>query len=84
MGHKYRCSNEDLTNAAKVINLLAYDASDSSSTGWIALGAKQDLYRLKWIVEDALKRCPDFGDTEKEWLKEQEQKQIIKILKDEV
>jgi hypothetical protein len=51
--------------------------------GFIAWGAKQDLYRLKWIIEDALRRCPDFSP-EKEWLKEQEQERIIKILKDDI
>lgn len=84
MGHKSRYSAADLASASKVINLLAYDASDSNSTGWVAFGAKQDLYRLKWILEDALNRCPNFGDMERSWIREQEKKQVIKILKDEV
>jgi hypothetical protein len=28
--------------------------------------------------------CPDFGATEAEWLKEQEQKKIISYLKDDI
>jgi hypothetical protein len=80
MGFKY---SYDITKAAREINSAAYDASSSLNDGFIAWGAKQDLYRLKWIIEDALRRCPDFSP-EKEWLKEQEQERIIKILKDDI
>lgn len=47
-------------------------------TGWYV---KQDLYQIKFILDEALKNCPSFGDTEEQWLTEQEQKRIIKILK---
>lgn len=81
MGFKY---SYDISKAAREINVASYDASNSLNDGFIAWGAKQDLYRLKWILEDALKRCPDFGSTEAEWLKEQEQKKIIKILSNDI
>jgi hypothetical protein len=70
-----------VTKAAQEINSAAYDASDSRMDGYTCWGAKQDLYRLKWILEDALKRCPQFS-VEQDWLKEQEQARILKILKD--
>jgi hypothetical protein len=70
-----------VTKAAQEINSAAYDASDSRMDGYACWGAKQDLYRLKWILEDALKRCPQFS-VEQDWLKEQEQAKILKILKD--
>lgn len=54
------------------------------SDSYVQWGAKQDLWRLKWIIEDAMKACPTFSHVEEEWLKEQEQKKIIRILKDEV
>jgi hypothetical protein len=47
-------------------------------TGWYV---KQDLYQIKSILDTALKSCPSFGDTEEQWLTEQEQKRIIKHLK---
>jgi len=81
MGFKY---SYDVTKAAREINAAAYDASSSRNDGFIAWGAKQDLYRLKWILEDALSRCPDFGTTETDWLREQEQKKIIKILSNDL
>jgi hypothetical protein len=80
MGFKF---SYNLTDAAQVINAAAYDASSSRNDGFIAWGAKQDLYRLKWILEDALNRCPTFAP-EAEWLREHEQKKIIKILSEDV
>ena len=76
MGFKY---SYNITNAAQEINAAAYDACDKKIDSYLQWGAKQDLYRLKWILDDALKRCPTFS-IEEEWLREQEQKKIIKIL----
>lgn len=73
----------NVAKAAQEINSAAYDASDSRMDGYTCWGAKQDLYRLKWILEDALKRCPEFAP-EAEWLREQEQKKIIKILSNDI
>lgn len=77
MGFKF---SYNISNAAREINAAAYDACSTSNDGFIAWGAKQDLYRLKWILEDALKRCPHFSTIEEDWLREQEKKQVIKIL----
>ena len=81
MGYKF---SYDMTKAAKEINAAVYDANDMNQPGIICWGAKQDLYRIKWIAEDALKRCGGFGETEEKWLKEQEQKKIIKILSNDI
>lgn len=81
MGFKY---SYDITKAAREINAAAYDAGSSLNDGYIAWGAKQDLYRLKWILEAAIKRCPDFGSTEEEWLREEEKKKVIRILSDDI
>jgi hypothetical protein len=79
MGYRY---SYNVTAAAREINAAAYDANDSGATGFVQWGAKQDLYRLKWIIEDAIKRCPTFSP-EQEWLREQEKERVIRILKDE-
>jgi len=78
MGYKRSYS---VTETAQNINAASYEASSPYNDGFVAWGAKQDLYRLKWILEDAIKRCPTFSG-EEEWLKEQEQKKIIEYLKD--
>ena len=80
MGFKF---SYNITNAAREINAAAYDASDMRIDSYLQWGAKQDLYRLKWILEDALKRCPTFAP-EEEWLREQEKKKVIKILSDDI
>jgi hypothetical protein len=76
MGFKF---SYNITNAAREINAAAYDACNANNDGFISWGAKQDLYRLKWVLEDALRRCPNFA-LEDEWLREQEKKQVIDIL----
>ena len=80
MGFKY---SYNITDAAREINAAAYDACDMKVDSYAQWGAKQDLYRLKWILEDALRRCPTFGP-EEEWLREQEKQKVIKILKNEM
>ena len=77
MGFRY---SYDITNAAREINAAVYDACDMKMDGYVQWGAKQDLYRLKWILEDGLKRCPKFS-VEDEWVKEQEQKRLLDMLK---
>jgi hypothetical protein len=81
MGFKY---SYNIAIAAREINAASYDASNRYNDGYISWGAKQDLYRLKWILDDAIKRCPEFGITETDWLKEQEKQRIIDILKTEI
>jgi len=59
---------------------IKYHATSGRNDGWTQFGAKQDLYKLKWQIEQALADCSTFiGETE--WLQEQEQERIIKILK---
>lgn len=77
MGHKYQLNLLDVTTQ---INRAAAECSNPYTDGWVGFGYKQDLYRIKWVLEDALRRCPSFSG-EEEWVKEQEQKQLIEILK---
>ena len=80
MGFK---KNWDVADVAKQINIMAFETTSGYNDGFTQWGVKQDLYRIKWLVDDALKRCSKFGP-EDEWLREQEQKKIIKILKDDI
>jgi hypothetical protein len=41
---------------------------------------KKELYGIKWLLEECLKRQPTFTD-EKEWLEEQEKKRMWSELK---
>jgi hypothetical protein len=71
----------DIANVIGQIHSLARECSSPRNDGFTAFECKKDLYQLKQIVDDALAEAPEFGDVEKQWLTEQEQKRIIKILK---
>jgi hypothetical protein len=72
----------DIPTVSQHIIAAVSACSDRYNDGFTAFYAKQDLYRMKWLIEDSLRRCPTFAG-EKQWLKEQEQEKIIRILKDE-
>jgi hypothetical protein len=76
MGHKLQIN---VTDIAGQINRAAYECTSPYNDGFIGWGYKQDLYRIKYILEDALKRCPTYVG-EEEWLREQDKKKVIKYL----
>lgn len=69
----------DVASVAQNINAAAYECSSPYNDGFTAFYTKQDLYRMKWLIDDALNRCPTFAG-EEEWLREQEKKKVINIL----
>jgi len=76
MGFK---KNWDVADVARQINTMVYETRSPYNDGFIGWGCKQDLYRIKWLVEDALKRCSTYAP-EEEWLREQEKKRVMEIL----
>ncbi len=78
MGFK---KNWDVADIASQIHSLARECSSVYNDGFTSFECKKDLYQLKLIIDNALSEAPDFGELEQEWLTEQEQKRIIKILK---
>jgi hypothetical protein len=62
------------------INRMSYSCSSTMTDGFVGWGIKQDLLRIKWILDDALERCPTFVD-EAEFIEKHEQDVTIKILK---
>lgn len=71
----------DVSNITSQIHSIARHCSSHHNDGFTAFELKKDLYQIKEIIDQALKKSPDFGQLEKEWLTEQEKKRIIKILK---
>lgn len=55
-------------------------ATDPYMTGFVNWPCKQDLYRVKFAVDEMLAKTSTFTD-EEAWLKEQEAQRIVKILK---
>jgi hypothetical protein len=50
--------------------------------GFATWPIKQDLYRLKWLIDESLEQASGYAG-ETEWLKEQEGEKIMRILKNE-
>ena len=59
---------------------MYFGATDPRATGWENWPCKQDLYRVKFAVDEMLKNTSTFVG-EQEWLKEQEQQRMWKVLK---
>jgi hypothetical protein len=55
-------------------------ANDHRMTGWENWPCKQDLYRVKFAVEEMLQNTGKFTPEDK-WLEEQEQQKMWKTLK---
>jgi len=55
-------------------------ANDPYMTGWNNWPCKQDLYRVKFAVDEMLEKTSMFGG-EDEWLEEQEKEKVLRILK---
>jgi hypothetical protein len=74
--------NWNLTQIQTQLWSAYHICSDSRQDGFTTWPVKQDLYRIKWMVDDILRHCPTYS-MESEWLKEQEQNRLINILKNE-
>ena len=59
---------------------MYYGATDPNMTGWVNWPCKQDLYRVKFAVDEMLKNTSTFAD-EAEWLEQLEKQQMWKVLK---
>jgi hypothetical protein len=59
---------------------MYFGATDPHMTGWVNWPCKQDLYRVKFAVDEMLAKISQFSG-EEEWLLEQEQQQMWKVLK---
>jgi hypothetical protein len=77
MGFK---QNWNVVDVVTQINTMSYECSSAYNDGFVAWGIKQDLLRIKWILDDALARCPTFVD-EAEFIDRHEKDVLIKILK---
>ena len=54
-------------------------ANDPYMTGWVNWPCKQDLYRVKFAVDEMLQKTAKFSG-EEEWLEEHNKEQVWKAL----
>lgn len=76
-----RKKNWSVDNIAQQIHSIARECSSPYNDGFTGFYVKQDLYQIKFILDEVIKNCPNFGSTEEQWLTDQEKKRIIKHLK---
>lgn len=77
MGYIKRWNIEDII---RQINAAKWACNDPNLDGFSTWPIKQDLYQIKWLLDDAINQCPNFSP-EDEWLRDQEKKRLIQILK---
>lgn len=70
----------NVDEVVRQVHAIARECQSPYTDGFTGFELKKDLYQLKEIIDSALSNSPTFHG-EKEWLTEQEQKRIIKILK---
>jgi hypothetical protein len=59
---------------------MYYGANDPYVTGYVNWPCKQDLYRVKFAVDEMLKNISSFTG-EEEWLEQLEKEKVWKALK---
>lgn len=77
MGYIKRWNLSEMQN---YISNAYYVCSDPRQDGYTTWPIKQELYQLKWFLDNIISKCPTYVD-EEQWLTEQEKDRIIKILK---
>lgn len=73
-------SESNIDNITTYIRKMNAEMTSPFNDGFMAWGIKQDLYLMKFFIDKILADAPEFVG-EDEWLTEQEQKQVMEILK---
>ena len=58
---------------------IYYATTDPRMDGYTTWNSKQDLYRVKFALEDMLARCPTYS-IEDEWLEERDKELVWRSL----
>ena len=69
-------------NVENVVNQLrscSYAMSDPGMDGFVTWGCKQDLYNIKFILDDIIENAPTYAG-EQEWLEERAKEKTWKII----
>jgi len=70
----------------QIISQLATMSREMSSPyndGFVGWGIKQELYEIKWYLDRVMANASEYSP-EAEFVKQHEQQELVKILKDEV
>lgn len=73
----------DTDQIIRDLHRCAREINDHYNDGWTQWHCKQDLYRIKFELDQLLKISPHFS-MEAEWLEEQQKQQVWKILNQQI
>ena len=77
MAGPIRMHTDDIMGHIRKMNI---EMTSPYNDGYMSWGIKQDLYIVKFFLDKVLADAPEFKD-EAEWLKEQEHRLMMEILK---
>ena len=69
----------DATDVVSQIGSLARECSSPYNDGFIGWGCKQDLYRIKFILDEIIENASTYSG-EQEWLEERAKEKTWKII----
>lgn len=73
--------NMDVPYCTSEIRKAIVEMNSAHNDGYVRWGVKQDLYLLKFMLDDVLENAPTFDKKEETWLKEQSQAKMMQVLK---
>lgn len=71
----------DYNSVSHQIYMTGVEVCDSKNDGFTSFYLKQDLYKLKWLIDEIIKDSPTFVG-EDEFVKEHDQKVMWRRLKE--
>jgi hypothetical protein len=72
--------NMDVPYCTSQIRKAIVEMNSPYNDGYMAWGIKQDLYLLKFMLDNVIENAPTFGEQEETWLKEQSQAKMMQVL----
>lgn len=72
--------NWNVTEVEIQLQRIYYACTDPRMDGFVTWSYKQDLYHIKFLLDELMEKCPKYAG-EEEWLREQEAEKIVQILK---
>jgi hypothetical protein len=73
--------NMDVPYCTSEIRKAIVEMNDRLNNGaYVRWGVKQDLYLLKFMLDDVLENAPTFGKEEETWVKEKSQERMMQVL----
>jgi hypothetical protein len=70
----------DVPYCTSQIRKAIVEMNSPYNDGYMAWGIKQDLYLLKFMLDNVIENAPTFGEQEETWLKEQSQAKMMQVL----